>query len=189
MIPSMPPVIASGETMHARWASTASHVRVIDELFVLAGGPSAGLALDAIEALATTTDSASRSELRSPPADPLAALLHLTDRRLVERGAGPIALAALRLTPPWATVALAGDVYFAHASTERITRIGGSAPPLGAEGPLVLRYVPLARGDRFVVATVDIDPGRAAAPALPIEERCRGLVSGEDEAAMVIEVV
>ena len=175
--------------MHARWASTASHARVIDELFVLAAGPSAGLTLESLEALVAMADLASRSALRSPPADPLAALLHLTDRRLVERGAGPVALAALRLTPPWATVALAGDVYFAHASAERITRVGGTTPPLGTEGPISLRYVPLARGDRFVVATVDIDQGRAADPALPIEERCRGLVSGEDEAALVIEVV
>ena len=99
--------------MHARWASTSRRVRVFDELFVLAGGPSADLALESLEALVAMADPASRSALRSPPADPLAALLHLIDRRLSERGAGPAPLAALRLTPPWAAVALAGDVHAA----------------------------------------------------------------------------
>ena len=166
--------------MHARWASTSRRVRVFDELFVLAGGPSADLALESLEALVAMADPASRSALRSPPADPLAALLHLIDRRLSERGAGPAPLAALRLTPPWAAVALAGDVHAAHVSAG-LTRMEGSLPALGRGGPLALRYVPLARGDRFVLATADIDSERATGPAPSIEERCRGLALRDDE--------
>lgn len=154
-----------GESMRARWGSCAageSVVRVVGELFVVARGPGAAAAVDTLTE--GGLDPASRSALASPPVDPLASLLSLVET-------SSLSLAGLRLTPPWAAVALIGDASLAHGSGDQVRRLEGTSL---RPGELEVRYLRLAPGDRLVLSTGALEVIE------PSEEACRRLAGAHD---------
>lgn len=208
--------IEAGETMHACWAAAsergATHELDEDafgvcgdaELFVVADGEgrdAARFAVDTLIAFGARAELAGASPLRSPPIDPLAAAIHAAHEQLRHRG-GACTLAAVRLTPPWASIAHVGDCRAGRLRGDRLEwltidpsvladRAGATAEALteiteghvnavanalgvGESIALEVRYVPVARGDVLVLATGSLRTGDRI--RVQLSDRTRALV-------------